>query len=303
MGLPGTALVVPGLRYDRFQNEADDDGGDLDEAALSPKLGLSYLPVEWLTLFANYARAFRAPTYNELYQEGVHFNIGPIINRFVPNADLDPQTTDTIEVGAGLRFDGVIAEADAAFFKGSYFFTWGDDFIDLVVEQPEVVDACFIPPEAGGIDCDGISTARNVNDAELSGVEIEGGYESGRLGLSLGFTHLDGENADTGDPLGSLQPDRLTAVVALKVPEIDSILTYRGIAAARLYQADDDQERDAYTVHDLLYSYAPEEGFLRGLRLDLGVTNIFDEAYERTAPDVYEEGRSFVAAVGYGVSF
>ncbi|NQY39373.1 MAG: TonB-dependent receptor [Henriciella sp.] len=40
-------------------------------------------------------------------------------------------------------------------------------------------------------------------------------------------------------------------------------------------------ERDSYVVVDLYATYRPD--FVEGLRLDVGVDNVFDEEYERGA--------------------
>lgn len=297
----GRVLVVPGLRFDHFDNNADGHSS-VDASEFSPKLGLSYMPADWLNLFASYAHAFRAPSFDELYADGTHFTIGPIVNSFVANPDLDPQTSDTFEVGAGLMFSDLLTADDFLEIKGSYFYTKAENFIDLVVDQPAIVGECFAPPPFG-IDCNGTTRADNVRDATLQGFEIEGVYDQRYVALRLGYAHIDGEDDDTGDALGSLQPDRLTALLTLKAPSIDSAVSWRSVIAGRLDRAAQGQERDAYTLHDVFLTYEPSEGLLDGLRLDLGVTNIFDEAYERTAPGAYEEGRSFRAGVSYTLLF
>lgn len=297
----GRVLVVPGVRFDHFDNDADGQDA-VNESEVSPKLGVSYLPTEWLMLFGSYAHGFRAPTFDELYADGTHFTIGPIINSFVANPDLEPQTTDTFEIGAGVQFDGIVTPDDFVEIKGSYYYTDAEDFIDLVVDQPEVVGGCFAPPPFG-IDCNGTSRSENVANATLEGVEIEGLYDQKYTALRLGFTHIDGEDDDTGDPLGSLEPDTLTAALTLKAPEFDTFLTWRSTFAGRLDRAPQGQELSSYTLHDTFLTYAPLAGPLSGLRLDLGVTNIFDEAYERTNPGDFEEGRSYRAGFSYTVAW
>ena len=64
---------------------------------VSPRLGLSYLPTDWSMVFGSYGEAFRAPTFDELYLDGrafPRFPSGPgIVNRFVPNPDLQAAAT------------------------------------------------------------------------------------------------------------------------------------------------------------------------------------------------------------------
>jgi hemoglobin/transferrin/lactoferrin receptor protein len=102
-GLPGELTILPGVRFDRFTSEAVGEES-LEETAVSPKLGIAYKPVPWLMLFGNYGEAFRAPSFNELYADGVHFRIGRAVNNFVANPDLRPQDGSTVDGGVGLAY-------------------------------------------------------------------------------------------------------------------------------------------------------------------------------------------------------
>jgi len=301
--LPGDVLIIPGLRFDSYESSSD-LADDNSEQAISPRIGLSYLPEDWIMLFASYSHAFRAPHMNEIYQSGVHFEIpvgAGVTNRFVANPDLDPQRTQTFEFGGGLSFEELFQDNDKLEIKASHFRTWGKDFIDLSVNQPELFIECnpFIPG-----DCDGTTTADNVPRAKLWGSEIEVAYDGPRALAKLGYASIDGENRDTGEKLGSLTPDLFTAIVGVKVPEIDSLAGWRGQFAAKFDKVDDPaEERDAYQVHDLFFAWQPTEGPLEGLRVDLGVDNIFDANYERVFAGVPEPGRNFKALVSYSLKW
>jgi hemoglobin/transferrin/lactoferrin receptor protein len=301
--VPGDLLVIPGLRYDRYSSSSD-VAADNEDQAVSPRIGVSYLPTDWSLLFANYGTAFRAPTINELYTSGVHFRIpvGPgITNRFVPNPDLDPQRTQTLEFGAGIDFDDVMHQGDRVQLKATHFRTWGEDFIDIQVNQPTPFVTCdpFIPGN-----CDGTTRPVNIADAELTGNEIEASYENRRVRLQLGFSTIDGENEATGEPLGVLTPPQFTADAAVKLPEIDSILGWRVLAAREFDNVSDPaEERDGYAVHDLYFAWTPQDGVLDGLRVDLGVDNVFDKAYSRVFTGALEPGRNFKAFVQYSLNF
>lgn len=290
-GSTGTWLVVPGLRYDHFSNEASGQD-DSDDGALSPKLGVTYLPVEEVMVFGSAARAFRAPSYDELYADGVHFQIpGFGDNVFIGNPDLKPQKTWNLELGAGLRLDDLMTQGDRFRVKGSYWWTWGRDFIDLQVDQP-APPACFPP------NCDGTTTYTNVHDAKLQGTEVEAAYEHGRVLTQLGYSWVDGEDEETGRSLGIVQPHRLTARLAVAIPECDMVVGIRSIFADSLDRGDD--ERDAYNVHGVYANWQPTEaGILNGLRIDAGIDNIFDKTYSRVFTDAAEEGRSFMLAASY----
>lgn len=299
--LPGDVLLVSGLRYDRY-GASSDLGADNDDQALSPRVGLSYLPTGWSLLFASYAEAFRAPTINEIYLSGVHFEIPGmgIVNRFIANPDLRPQTTRTVEFGAGLDFRGVVRPGDRVQIKGTHFIVRGKDFIDLEVNQP-FPPACsvFIPG-----DCDGTTRSVNVADARLHGNEIEASYEDNRIRLELGFSDIDGENRNTGEKLGILTPPQMTLHAALKLPEMDSVVGWRMLAADEFDKVNEDDERRAgYAVHDVYFSWRPSSARLPGLEVNFGVQNIFDKAYSRVYTDALEPGRNYTALVSYTLAW
>ncbi|MBB4314158.1 hemoglobin/transferrin/lactoferrin receptor protein [Roseospira marina] len=303
LSLPGEVHVIPGLRFDHYDFSSDVASTDTTENRLSPRIGLTYKPVPWFMVFGNYAEAFRAPTFNEMYLTGTHFEMAGlgIVNRFVPNPDLKPQTTRTVEFGAGLDFKDILFERDRFDVKVSHFHMWGDDFIDLAVNQPAPFADCN-PFRPGA--CDGTTTSTNVPNAELWGTEIEGNYENDRIRLGLGFSSIDGENTDTGEKLGMLTPTRVTLDTGLKVPEIDSLIGWRMTVAGRFDKVNDPAEkRDAYDVHDVYAVYQPSDGVLKGLRVDLGIDNAFDEDYSRVYTGASESGRNFKALVSYSMAW
>ncbi|WP_421708776.1 TonB-dependent receptor domain-containing protein [Algihabitans sp.] len=287
LGLPGELLILPGLRFDRYESSSDDVDDDNVESRLSPRIGFSYLPQEWLLVFANYAEAFRAPTFDELFRTGIHFRSGPIVNRFVPNPDLKPQTTQTVEFGGGLTFEDTAFPDDSFDIKATHFRIWGDDFINQSVNFFEST-----------------TTVDNVPEAELWGSEIEASYENDRILLGFGFSMIDGENEDTGEKLGGLTPNTYTFNTGLKLPEIDSLIGWRAVIAQEFDEVNNDaQRRQPYDVHDFYFAYQPSAGLLEGFRLDLGIDNAFDEEYARVFTGANEAGRNFKAAVSYSLNW
>ena len=305
--VPGDLLIIPGLRYDYYQGDSQIDDA-IEEDKLSPRIGVSYLPTEWSLVFANYGQAFRAPTFDELYLTGTHFQINqsPFVanNFFVPNPNLKPQKTETVEFGGGFDFDDVLENGDNFQVKASHFRIWGEDFLDTEVDQP-------IPTIFGGTcnafipgDCDGTTQVVNVPKAKVWGTEVEAHYEGARAFFTFGYSSINGENEDTNEKLGSLTPDQFTFNTALKLPEIDSIVGWRTIIARDFSRTDDPaEEREGYIVSDLYLAWQPAEGLLSGLRVDLGIDNIFDKTYTRTFTNASESGRNFKALVSYSVKW
>lgn len=301
--IPGDFLIIPGIRFDSYEVSSSIADSN-DETAFSPRLGVSYLPTDWLLVFANYAEAFRAPTFDELFTTGTHFQIpvgAGVVNRFVPNSDLKSQKTQTVEFGGGLTFNEVIDPGDLLQFKASHFFIWGEDFIDQTVDQPALFTACnpFIPGN-----CDGTTSAFNVPEAKLWGSEIEASYENDRFLVSMGFSRIDGEDEDTGAKIGSLTPDQVTLNTAVKLPEINSLVGWRVLAADKFDEVDTEaEERDGYAVHDVYFSWQPTDDLLQGIRVDLGIDNLFDKSYARVNTDAKEPGRNFKGLVSYSLKW
>lgn len=286
--LPGDFLIIPGLRFDSYHSTSDIDASNEDQA-VSPRIGASYLPTEWLMGFVSYGHAFRAPTFNEIYSTGVHFSQGPVVNNFIPNPDLKPQRTRTLEFGAGLDFDDVFEAGDRLQVKASQFHIWGKDFIDLEVLQPGFV---------------GTTQSVNVPKAKLQGKEIEASYDGPRFLASVGYSTIDGENEETEAKLGVLTPDQWTFIGGVKVPEIDSIVGWRTIIADEFDKVNEaDEVREAYDTHDIFFAWQPSEGLLKGVRVDLGVDNLFDENYARVYTGVSEPGRNFKGLVSYSMTW
>ncbi|WP_417515654.1 TonB-dependent receptor domain-containing protein [Minwuia sp.] len=294
----GDFLILPGLRFDYFASKSA-IGGDITETAVSPRIGATWHPVPWAMVFGNYARAFRAPGFDEAFLDGVHFVIPVglgITNRFVPNPDLRSQRTGTVEVGFGLDFQNVLQQGDQVFFKATRFRTRANDFIDLQINQPTPFVDCnpFIPGN-----CDGTTQAVNIPEALLEGNEIEASYDSRRARFAFGFSNLDGNDLNSGDKLGVLTPAQVTFDMTAKFPDQGMIAGFRTLAAFDFDKVDDAADvRAGYVVHDVYFAW--QQPVTKGVnfRLDLGIDNITDRAYARVFNDAFEPGRNFKGRVG-----
>ena len=302
----GDFRVIPAVRYDHFENSAVDETVNTDDGAVSPKIGVSYQPVDGLLIFGSYSEAFRAPSFNEIFADGVHFTIplGPFVqapNFFVPNPDLKPEESQTWEFGAGLDLDNLLADGDQFTLKGSYYTSDVDNLIDLFVDF-SFSAPCFAP--IPGPCTSGISQNVNTRRAELSGYEIEASYGSERFYADAAFSAIDGEDKDTGDFVGVLTAPRFNLDAGVKLHEIDARLGARAEIAGELDKVNSPADvRDSYEVFDLYFVWAPTTGNLEGLRLDLGIDNVADEDFERVFAGVSEAGRNFKVAMGWKYAF
>ncbi|MDT8429809.1 MAG: TonB-dependent hemoglobin/transferrin/lactoferrin family receptor [Pseudomonadales bacterium] len=284
--IPGEFLLIPGARLDSYES-SNKTGLDLDEKEFSPRLGITYKPAPWLMMFGSYAEAFRAPTLTETFTTGTHFSIpGQGNNVFVPNADLKPEKSQTVEFGVGLQFQDLLARNDRLQIKASRFDTEGEDFIDTVVS--------FTP-----FPCCGTTTSDNIPDAELWGYDLEGSYENSLFRFSIGYAVVEGENRLTGDYLSTLSPDTLTTNLSFKLPGYSSVLGWRSRLASRHDKVNEaSEERAGYGVHDLYYQWQPDWRDRR-LSVNLNLDNLFDKDYERVFAGSPEPGRNVSLQVSY----
>lgn len=306
----GQFVVIPGVRFDEFESSSSIAPGETNaDDAISPRFAASFAPegADWLRLFGSYAEGFRAPSINELYLDGVHFSIPhPVLfnpamgsfvlspNNFIPNPDLVPEETQTVEFGLGVDFKQVFVASDRLQGKVSYFESEADDLINLSVDVTPA-PTCFAPPFFEPCNW-GTSESANVDQAELEGWEGELHYDSDRFFARASFSSIDGTNLADGSDLGSLTPDRTAVNLGLKLPEWNALVGARVQHAGNFEQRISDgaggftlqDERDSYTVLDLYASWQPQA--IEGLRLDLGVDNVFDEEYERSFAGAIEPG-------------
>ncbi|GAB5456574.1 MAG: TonB-dependent hemoglobin/transferrin/lactoferrin family receptor [Henriciella sp.] len=315
----GQFVIIPGVRYDEFESSSSiAPGQDNSDDAVSPRLAASFAPegANWLRLFGSYSEGFRAPSVNELYLDGVHFQIPhPVLfnpamgsfvfapNNFIPNPDLVPENTETIEFGTGVDFRNIFNPSDRFQAKVSYFETDADNLINLSVNV--VPDAtCFAPPFFQPCTF-GTSESANVDRAELEGWEGEMHYDSDRFFARASFSTIEGTDIADGSDLGSLTPDRVALNLGLKVPEWNALFGARVQHASDFEQRVSDgaggfavqDEREGYLVLDMYATYRPD--FIEGLRLDVGIDNIFDEDYERVFAGVSEPGTNFKIAASW----
>lgn len=303
----GTFRIIPAIRYDDFDNTSDQNPDlNTSDNATSPKIGVSYAPTDWLLLYGNYSEAFRAPSFNEIFADNIHFTIplGPFVqapNFFVPNLDLRPERAQAYEFGAGLTFENLAYEGDQLVIKGSYFENDVRNLIDLEVNM-EFSPACFGAPF--GVCTSG--TSRNVNTAraQIDGFEIEGQYNSDYLFLSAAWSTIDGRDKDTGDFVGVLVPDRLQLVTEVKMPERDLRLGLRAEFAGDFDKVNDPAEaRPSYETIDTYLVWQPADGRLKGWRFDIGMNNIFNANAVRTFAGVPGPNRNLRATVSWTSSF
>lgn len=314
--IPGALSIVPGIRWDSFTSQADGEQFNIDHNQFSPKIGVSYRPIPEFLLFGNYALGFRAPSFNEAFADGVHFNVpnlgappgpfGPsfVSNLFIGNRNLQPEESENWEVGAGLDFADLLQNGDRFTVKGSYYRNNVDNLIGLDVNTPAGCFApalAFIQPCGTGPAFGNISQNVNIQDARISGIEIEFSYDSNLFYARGYFASIDGVDAGNGAFLeGVLQADTVYLDFGAKLPGTGLRIGARNTYAADFTAVNQPQDaRDSFLVSDIYAVWQPEFAGLDGIRIDLGIDNIADADFEMVNAGVSQPGRNFKIALGW----
>jgi TonB-dependent heme/hemoglobin receptor len=194
--------ILLGGRYDRFgmtgSGVAFDQPGpcaspvagrcprdfdvDVSGGRFSPTATVAVTPLKGLQVYASYEQGYRPPNIMEAILGGAH--IGGFLPS-LPNPDLKPEVSRTVEAGVNLMSDGVLTEGDAFRAKASLYRTGVDDFIAFAQYEVD------------------FNRAVNLKDRTvLKGVEIEANYDAGFAYLGGTAAILDaryGEDYDAGE--------------------------------------------------------------------------------------------------------
>lgn len=271
--------LTPGLRLDYYYRTPDSPsvGPSLSESRVSPRIGVQWDATKWMSVYALYAEAFRAPSLSELYVSGTHFPG----NFFVPNPNLKPEIGKNKEIGVAFKFDDAFQTGDRLRFRVSGFHTNYRDFIDLVVTPTT-------------------TTPVNITRARIYGVEFEGGYVSGNWFGTLAASLIRGKNRTTGEPLASIPADKIALTVGYQIPEWDLVIGGRTRLVARQNRVPAGVEKTGgYALFDIFASWLPSAGPLYGARVDVGIDNLTDKRYRDHLTPNLAPGLNFKVATSF----
>lgn len=204
----GPVTLMPGLRWDHFDLRAQTDSifvdptrmSDLEDDALTFRLGLTWRVIEPLALYANYAEGFRAPPAADV---NMFFDVAALGYRSLPNPDLQPEESRNIE--GGFRWASAATRLEA----GAYYARYRD-----FIESRALLG---LDPVSGLT----LFQSRNLARASVYGIEaalsqqlavVHPALRSLSVESSVHWSHGNDDLADR--PLNSVQP--LKALFALR---------------------------------------------------------------------------------------
>lgn len=237
-------LVIPSVRYDHH----DSFGGQI-----SPSVGATYFLTEASRLKANYGKAYRAPSVDELY--GAFDHMGMFT--FYGNANLKPEET----TGWELTYEQEFSDNS----KGSltYFANRKDNAISY--------------QKMAGVNMVGMSDYQFVNIDEASTKGVEFTYEQD-LGagftLCLDYAYLDVQNEVTGERLNFSSRNTYTAKLVWAEDAVNPL----SVAVFNRWYSDYRNEGEDYSINTL--NVAVNKRWGKTYRAFIAIDNLFDKENE-----------------------
>lgn len=284
--LPVTLLA--GTRFDRYKNSRE-NFADREVKNWSSSGAVTINPTDWLMLFGTYSQAFRTPTLTELYNDSIHFSMGPFFtNRWKPNPNLKPESNVTREAGFGLLFDSLLADNDAVKFKTSYFHI---DAKDRITNEVQTFTSTYI----------------NIPRSKSWGWDASLEYQHPWFDWNLNYNRTRGINLDTRQFISSINPDTITS--RLNVPIANSGLSTGWIVTmaentkfmkhndAKNSSRQPNKSQAGYTVHDFYLSYHGQDRFKR-VTTTAVLGNAFNKVYY-SPQAIPQDGRNAKLLISY----
>lgn len=304
--------VTPGLRFDWYEEKPQPTpayslGGSnpvglppsSSDSAWSPRVRFEYdilrnAPwVKDVTLFAQWAKSFRAPTANELYGRfggpGTYLRTG--------NPTLRPEIGNGVDVG--LRFGDKQLGGSITYFHTNY---------------RNFIETYQVAPPGGLYPQNGIIGFRNIPQAEIQGVEINGQYAFAPNWLVRGsFAYTRGRNKTDDVFLNSIPPMQGILAIAYGTDrwgaEFSTKLAGKRDDVAATTGTNAGFKAPGYAIFNATAWWRPLPQ-IADLEVQIGVYNIFDRKYFDAANvptgvlaqarDYYSEpGRTVKATVKY----
>lgn len=232
-------LVIPSVRYDHH----DSFGGQT-----SPSVGATYFLTEHSRVKANYGKAYRAPSVDELY--GAFDHMGMFT--FYGNPDLKPEETTGWELSYEQEF------SDKAKVRLSYFANEKENAISY--KQMTSLGGAGMPDYQ----------FVNIDEASTKGVEFA--YEQ-KLGagftLLLDYAYLDAKNEVTNDRLDFSARNTYTA----KLLWSEEAVNPWSVALFNRWYSDYRNEGKDYSINTFNVTVNKKWG--KGYRAFVAIDNLF----------------------------
>lgn len=260
--------ITPGARFDWYEYKLEASSGyernpgfagyphSSRQSRLSPKIRAEWDAGRQVTLYAQWAQGFWAPSVTELYLDYV----SPNLYYSRGNPDLRPETSNGYDIGARLgdeRLGGAVS-----LFTNRY-----QDFIDVMDLGPSAEFPL------------GRRQYFNHSRVHISGLELIGHWvlENG-WHTNLGFAFAEGKDTGRKEYLNSVAPLKGVASIGYDQQEWGADFTMTAVARrSKVARNAGFATAPGYAVFDLSGWWTPFGA--KGPRLQAGVYNLFNKRY------------------------
>ena len=272
--------LIPALRADWYHLEPTVDAMyaadnptqrpvSIRQQSLAPKLGASARVDDDLLLFFQYSHGFRSPPFEDV---NIGLDLPQFNTRAIPNPDLRPEKSDSIEFG--LRLSGAAITGSASAYYSRY-----RDFIESKVNIGQ-------DPQTGTT----LFQSQNVGKAEIHGAEAAVDFDLGAWaamlrGLSgrLSAAWTRGEDVVRNVPINSIDPARGTVRLRFDAPSARWLTELTVTAVDGVDRVDESRgplfQPSGFVTIDLTGHWRISDR----LRVNAGIFNLADRNYHEWA--------------------
>jgi len=291
--------ISPGIRYQTYKLNSEIAGHESKrDSSLSKKLTSRVEATDWFEFYANYSEGFNGPKVQDVYIDGLHSQGDDFFiadNFFIPNYDLVPETSRTLDVGIKIE-RSLFSKDDLVSVKLNQYWTEAKDYIYY-----EKIDYAIFDEKPG------TTQFINIPDVKISGQEIEVEYLYDRFEAKATFTRVRGRNVTKGIHLSDMPADQYTFNFKYNLEDIGLSFGYLGILT-------NDQDRvnpqtiertDAtpgYYTHNIFATKSFESGDFKGFEISTRIDNLTNRVYRKHASNLKEVGMDYKLAVKYKIN-
>ncbi|MFN3722122.1 MAG: TonB-dependent receptor domain-containing protein [Paracoccaceae bacterium] len=278
--------LIPGARIDFGTRDPGAEvrgAARVRDKATALTFAALYKITDDLSVFGSVARTERLPTLDELYSNSA---------TKAPALSLAKETSTNYELGLAWSRQGLLSADDSVQIKATVFRTR----IDNLITTTPTADTVF---------------HRNLARADVTGAEIEAGYETDRIFARLAYAQVSGKDADFGYTIATTPAETLALTLGGRMPERGIEYGWRGTFVNGITTATRSTATGVitptryagYATHDLFVGWTPQTGALEGVSVQLGVENVFDRDHRNNLSADRGRGRTIKISLAKALSW
>lgn len=221
-----------------------------DASAFNPQIGLFYDFTDSSSAYLTVARKSRFATLKDRYS----YRFGTTL----PNPDLDPEIAVNYDLGFECKSDGIT-------FNGALFFKEIEDYIQFaIIANPDDPTAT-------------IQQNQNIGEVNIYGAEASLTVRiTDSLRGGINYTHTEWDNRRNDEKITGVAKQKLAAYVIYTLFDRLSLSADSTTYSGQYSSSNGVREADGFTVLNAKATL----GLCKGLSIEAGINNLFDENYE-----------------------